>query len=278
MTTDNTTSIAAILAAEGQRGFSADRHDNPQRIAKFIDYGADELEPGSKWYRSEAQPGDFLFSNRPVVAGPDGFVMLPVRYVRSWIEWPRNKTSGKFGPVETWGKEPPDARWVQGKGGGHLRDNGNNLSDQVEIDMLVDDEPYRMQFRSSDCKIAAAFHAKAKALRIVHDGRRQPVPLFAAYWRFTSIAHDEEDQRWIELILTLQGVYGEPGGPDGDTVMRGRDLCATLESGPQYPDPSLASIIPLRRAVDGPPPINDAPPVDKEAGDGADPNDIDMPF
>ena len=286
----NELSAAAMLAVEGRRGLSTDPRDNARPTIKLITHGANELNQRSRWFRPDLQPGDFLLGDI-VIHGDEGFEFQPCHIGHVWIE--REKTPTGERQKAIWGREPADAEWVTGKGGGFLRSNGNSLLERVDIGGFVtsppSDEPWLLSLIGSDNRrIVSAFNKRAATLRFVDaGGHHKKLSLFGAYWRITSVSHADADRRWVEPRFEPVAVFGEAGGPDEAAILRGADLCSELEA-ISYPDPDMSassSVIPIasRRRVNGPPepPPPSAPPAGSEDYDGLHPGvdpSNDIPF
>jgi hypothetical protein len=284
-------SLEAMLAADGQRGF--EEHLKGPSIPQLKRAGLDEVSPASQWYVPGAVEGCWIIGAgvNAVVLG-ERFEGTP--YYWRWLFDERKPIFGdkkKTEHVATWSCEPKDASYP--KGLGYSRGNGNLLSERVVIDLLYGGPdgptPCRLTlFGKDNRRSAETFRQKLLGKRV----QGKPAPLYATRIALSSAERTQErsDKRgnavevtvW-EPVFELLGVYPDAAGPDRETVLAGRELCAEQE-GVRYPDPNVAPITPRLKAVGdfeplaapdfGPP----APPPASEDDYGANDPNSEIPF
>jgi hypothetical protein len=249
-------SVLAMLAAEGDRGFGEGLKPVAIPALKIAD--SSNCDPDSDWHIEGAEEGDLILGKQ--VFGPrvEGSLFF---YRMLWDE--KKRVPGeKDEPVETWGKEPKDAHYPRGLGYSR-KGNKNILAKRVQLDLLINRQHCRMTlFSSDDCRTAETFRGRLVRERISGaDGKSKRAPLYAMKIRVSTEHHEEERKHgpvtvWGP-IFDLIGVYPDPDGPDVDSMMLARDLCAEQEA-VRYPDPNADS----PDDDDDEPPPNDAPPIE----------------
>jgi hypothetical protein len=139
---ETSSSLEAMLAAEGARGF--DENLKGPSIPQLKRAGLDEVSPASDWYVPGAVEGNWIIGagvNAQVLG--DRFVGVP--YYWRWLFDEKRTIIGgkkKTEHVETWSVEPKDAHYPPGRGYSR-KGNGNLLSERVVIDLIHSgsDEP-----------------------------------------------------------------------------------------------------------------------------------------
>ena len=261
-------SVLAMLAAESGRGFDAAL--KPIAIPQLKIANIGDTDPDSKWRVTGAQQGDILIGaaikGTAVEATP--FYDRPL-----WLQRKRRSDGKGWDNGQTWGKEPPDAEYVRGKGMGYMRANGDHLLKLRKLRVIVEGRPCMLTlFDDEGVRLIEALRREIYSRRIRGTGKTPP--LYATKIRIEShLVPDERNgvpiERW-EWVLTLLGVYPDADGPDAATVRFGQELCAGEEM-VRFPDPD---IMPILRVVgsDLTPPDNEAPPVQSlnEYGEGDD--------
>jgi hypothetical protein len=263
-------SLAAMLAADGQRGF--EEHLKGPTIPQLKRAGLDEVRPASDWYVPGAVEGSWIIGvgvNALVLN--ERFVGTP--YYWRWLFDERQTIFGerKSKLVATYSCEPKDAWYPKGLGYSR-KGNGNLLSERVVIDLLHSGPdgptPCRLTlFGKDNRRIAETFRQKLLSKRIHGaDGRPRPAPLYATRIAITTASHLEERKNdtkvevW-EPAFELVGVYPDMNGPDPETVLLGRDLCIEQEA-IKYPDPNTSDVVPHLRVVNSDIDLSDAPERD----------------
>jgi hypothetical protein len=265
-------SLDAMLAAEGARGF--EEHLRGPSIPQLKRAGLDEVSPGSDWYVPGAVEGDWIIgAGAHAQVLNDRFVGVP--FFWRWLFDERQAILGgkkKAELIATWACEPKDAHYPPGRGYSR-KGNGNLLSERVVIDLIHPGSdgptPCRLTlFGKSNRRIAETFRQRLLAKRIRGaDGRGKPAPLYATRIAITTSERMEErgDKQgnpvqvpvW-DPVFEVLGVYPDADGPDRETVLIGRDLCAEQEA-IKYPDPNVVPID-ARSVVNGPMLVEPPPP------------------
>jgi hypothetical protein len=238
--------ILDMIAADGDRGFGEGL--KPVTIPALRIADSSNCDPDNEWYVEGAEEGDLILGKQ--IFGPrvEGSLFF---YRMVWLE--KKRIPGQPDEhVQTWGREPRDAHYP--KGLGYSREsNGHILNKCVQLDLLVDRQHCRMTlFNSDDCRKAEAFRGLLTSKRIRGaDGKSARTPLYAMKISITTASREEERKHGRQRVwgpgFSLVGVYPDVDGPDVETMMLARDLCAEQEA-IKYPDPNDG---PLASDADG---------------------------
>ena len=264
--------ILDMLAADGDRGFGEGLKPPSIPALKIAD--SDNCDPDNEWFVEGAEEGDLILGRELIGSRLDGSLF----FYRMLFDEKKRVPGQPDERVETWGQEPKDAHYPLGLGYSR-KSNKHILNKRVQLDLLVNRQPCRMTLFGDDIKTAEAFRGRLRRERIRgSDGRSKQTPVYAMRICITTIDHVEERKHgpvtvW-RPVFELLGVYPDPDGPDRDTMMLARDLCAEQED-IRYPDPNARSVDAL--TDDEPPSELKPPPIESADDYHGKPIDDDLP-